>query len=182
MRLDVVGFVAVPVAAFTLTCAILLHQQRAARDTPGTLGPGAAPDLAIRAAVRPATPLPPSVMRPTASVPEARPAMSPAARATASPPVPPAADTAAELPVRISFPEAPASSKQQAVVLNESADTLDVTLTVQNETTGKFAQVPFSLGPHAVRKFGLHDDPKLESGDHVVLQSAPYRDVGDRVP
>jgi hypothetical protein len=184
-RLDVMSFIAVPAVAFSITFA-LLQQHRAAHDTQPVAmieRTVAASDAAVHAPRRGRSPPETGMPERPAAVPETPAAIS------ARPPAPetpiaeqPAANTADELPMRISFTEAPGSARHQAVVVNESALALDAMLTVQNEATGKFVQVPFSLGPHAIKKFGLHDDPKLESGDRVMLQSAPYRDAGETVP
>lgn len=179
------SFVVAPIGAFCLTFALLSWQRRASqveRAAPtrerieSEVGAAAEPLMAALPTRAVDTTSPPAAANISPLAPEPQPAQPVLENKDA-------AQTATNrLPARLTFQHASGTPRREALVFNESINPLDISLTVKNEATGKYGQVQFSIEPHAIKRFGLHDDLNIESGDEVTLQGQSYGEVASTAP
>jgi hypothetical protein len=171
MRFRLLVSIAVPLAAFSITCLVLLRQQRGAETAEAT--PAAADSAQLErpiAAGRGAAPRPsPPMNGPTREI---EPAPPPASKASVLSGPGPAGD---EMPVKFMVRPARGESAALATLLNVSDATLDVNVTAVNPQTHMRSAVTVSVLPHQrlnLAEAGLVFAP----GDEVTLQSPPFRD------
>ena len=180
--------IAVPIAAFSLTIVITLHNQRMTEQpqTPASapaalpsnreVTDNAPPKNNSRQASAFESGLWSTTRLPTAAAPQANDAQ-PASGAD-----PEADSTLKKIPVNLRFQQQAGQSGQEAVITSRSKDPLDLSLILENRTTGKFAQVQVMLEPGTYKQLGVKDNLNIESGDEVRLRSLQHRDLRVEVP
>jgi hypothetical protein len=155
--------IGIPATAFVLTIAISLWRQRADE------------------------PLPAAQSAETMQAPEQVPAQgtgSPGAAPTAAAPLSPASPPPGDptdprnmdVPLRFAFRNLPGESHLGIIVLNMSTDDLDARVTAVSAKTHLRSVVDVSLHGHE-RKNLTAAGLEAESGDQVIVQSPPFRDL-----
>ena len=159
--------IGIPVTAFVITIAISLWQQRT--DSPAPAAPS-----------EPAAQVPGQDAAPAATLSAAAQGASPPA-ASSSPPVPsaggdPTDPRQMDVPARFAFRNLPGESHLSVMVLNMSTDDLDARVTAVSAKTHLRSVVDVSLHGRE-RKNLTSAGLEVETGDQVIVESPPFRDL-----
>jgi hypothetical protein len=164
--------IGIPATAFVLTIAISLWRQRADEPAPAN------------AQSVPAGQVPGQDPTQTAALTTAQgdtpPGAAPAAAASPSPVSPSAGDATdprnMDAPLRFAFRNLPGESHLNVIVLNMSTEDLDARVTAVSATTHLRSVVDVNLHDHE-RKNLTAAGLEVATGDQLLIQSPPYRDL-----
>jgi hypothetical protein len=167
---------AVLVVTYAITVAVLLMSRKSPDSIPAAPALNAtAPTPVANPRQGPTGPMPPRRPgvpgRPGMAAPNGQQALSaPRAESTATP----AGQTAAEIPVNITFRHRPDRNVYEGSVFNRSGEELAVEVIFFSPGKGQTSKIELNVPAFHAEAFGRDDGLELESGDEVTIKSGSY--------